>query len=75
MGTYHLLRVDQRLNTFCREECSVREAYWLNPGVSRYLISMENSVLGYVTDGMRGMWSCVPGPESSREHRDSYHLR
>ena len=31
MGAYHLLRVDQRLNTFCRKECLGREAYWLSP--------------------------------------------
>ena len=28
---YPLLRVDMRLNTFCREECLGREAYWLVP--------------------------------------------
>lgn len=28
---YPFLRVDQRLNTFRRKECSEREAYWLNP--------------------------------------------
>jgi hypothetical protein len=31
MGAYQLLRVDQRLNTFCREECPGRDVYWLNP--------------------------------------------
>lgn len=41
-----LLKVDHRLNSFCRKECLGREAYWLNPqGSSRYLISMEDSVL------------------------------
>ena len=45
MEAYNLLRVDQRLNTFCRKECLGRKAYWLNPqGPSRYLISMENSL-------------------------------
>jgi hypothetical protein len=31
MDAYHLLRVDQRLNTFGRKECLRREAYWLKP--------------------------------------------
>jgi hypothetical protein len=31
MGAYHLLRVDLRLNTFCRMDSLGREAYWLNP--------------------------------------------
>lgn len=31
MDAYQFLRVDQRLNTFYREECLRREAYWLNP--------------------------------------------
>jgi hypothetical protein len=31
MGAFDLLRVDQRLNTFCRKKCLGREAYWLNP--------------------------------------------
>jgi hypothetical protein len=37
--------VGLRLNTFCREECLGREAYWHTLWTSRYLISMENSVL------------------------------
>ena len=28
---YSLLRVGLRLNTFCREKCLGREAYWLSP--------------------------------------------
>jgi hypothetical protein len=37
-------------NTFYRKECLGREVYWLNPqGPSRYLITMENSVLCYLT--------------------------
>ena len=52
MDTYNLLKRYQTLNTFCREECPEREAYWLNfQGPSRNLFSMENSVLGYVTKG------------------------
>jgi hypothetical protein len=31
MGAYHLLRMDLRLNTFCRKECPGRDTYWLNP--------------------------------------------
>jgi hypothetical protein len=31
INAYDLLRVDQRLNTFCRKECPGREAYCLNP--------------------------------------------
>ena len=31
LDAYHLLKVDLRLNTFCRKECPGREAYWLNP--------------------------------------------
>ena len=43
MNANTLLRMSQRLNTFCREKCPRREAHWLNAeGVSRYLISMEN---------------------------------
>ena len=45
-GIYDLLRVDQKLNTFCRKRSSRREVYWLNPwGLSRYLICMETSRL------------------------------
>jgi hypothetical protein len=47
---YPLLRVDLRLNTFCRKECLGREAYWLR--ASRYLISTEeNSIWAYMTPG------------------------
>ena len=73
MGAYHLLRVDQRLNTFCKKECPGREAYWLNTqSLSGYLISMENSVLIYMAIGYvptSGVWSHVPGQDSvgSRE--------
>jgi len=57
MGAHHLLRVDQRLNTFGRKESLGRETYWLNPqGPSRYLISMENCVLCYVTIGHVPVW-------------------
>ena len=44
--------VDQRLNTFCRNGCPGREAHWLNTrGLSRYLISTENSrFLCYMAD-------------------------
>jgi hypothetical protein len=39
----YLLRVNQRLNTFCRKGCPGKEAHWLNTGgLSRYLIRMEN---------------------------------
>ena len=31
MGACNLLKVDQKLNTFCKKECLGREAYWLNP--------------------------------------------
>jgi hypothetical protein len=42
--TYVLLSVNQELNTFFRKECPGREAHWMNtPGLSRYLISMENA--------------------------------
>ena len=41
---YDLLRVDQRVNTFCKKGCLGREAYWLNPwGLSRYLTIMKKS--------------------------------
>jgi hypothetical protein len=44
VNAYTLLRVNQRLNTFFRKECPGREAHWLTTqGLSRYLISMENS--------------------------------
>jgi hypothetical protein len=37
----HFLRVDLRLNTFCREECLGREVYWLSLQAFRYLFKME----------------------------------
>jgi hypothetical protein len=41
---YILLRVNQRLNTVCRKGCPGREAHLINTqGLSRYLISTENS--------------------------------
>jgi hypothetical protein len=45
MNAYNLLKVDERLNSFCRMDCMGREAYWLNPLGNRYFISMVNSVL------------------------------
>ncbi|EDM15283.1 rCG28339 [Rattus norvegicus] len=45
MDAYLPLRVDQRSNTLFREEFPGREAYRLNPQISRYPISVENSVL------------------------------
>lgn len=44
---YNLLRVDQRLNAFCRKECLRREAHWISPwtGPPRYFINMESSGL------------------------------
>ena len=47
-GIYNLLSVDQRLNTFCRRECKGVEVFLgqtLGALLSRYLISIENSVL------------------------------
>lgn len=47
-GIYHLLSVAQRLNTFGRRECKGGEAFLgqtLGALLSRYLISIENSVL------------------------------
>jgi hypothetical protein len=35
------LRVDLRLNTFCREECLGRRLYWLSLQAFRYFIKME----------------------------------
>ena len=51
MNAYVLFRVNQGLNTVCGKGCPGREAHWLNPlGLSRYLISIENSrSLCYVT--------------------------
>jgi hypothetical protein len=37
----HFLRVAQRLNAFCREECPGRGVYWLSLQAFRYLIKME----------------------------------
>jgi hypothetical protein len=37
----HFLRADLRLNTFCREECLGRRAYWLSLQAFRYLVKME----------------------------------
>jgi hypothetical protein len=46
---YTLLRVNQRLNTFCSKGCPGRETHWINTwGLSRDFISMENSRF-YVT--------------------------
>ena len=69
MDAYHLLKVDLKLNTFCREEC---------PCASRYLISMENSVWGYMATGhisYVGSMARVPGQESGREQGATYYLR
>jgi hypothetical protein len=66
VNAYTLLMVNQGLNTFCRKECPRREAHWLNTeGLSRYLLSMENSrLLWYVSDchgSFSGMpWLSVP---------------
>jgi hypothetical protein len=30
IDAYHLVRVDQRLNTFCRKGCPAREVHWLD---------------------------------------------
>lgn len=74
MGVYHLLRVDQVLTISGRKECLGREAHCLNPqGPSQYLISMENSVLIYVTMVMWGMWSCFPSQGCGRKQGDAYH--
>ena len=57
MDAYYLLRVDQRLNTFCRKGCPGREAYCLDPQApSQYLISRENTVLITMTVGHISMW-------------------
>lgn len=52
VNAYPFLRVTQGLNTFCEKECPGREAQWLNTrGLSRYLISVENSWCScYMTD-------------------------
>lgn len=51
VNAYTLLEVKQGLNMFCRKECPSREADWLDTWVlSKYLISMENSILGYITN-------------------------
>jgi hypothetical protein len=62
---YILLRVSQRLNSFCRKGCPGREAHWLN---TRYLISMENSrflwdVIGCHISLSELLWSRAPGQE------------
>jgi hypothetical protein len=45
VNAYTLLEVKQGLNMFCRKECPSREADWLDTWVlSKYLISMENSI-------------------------------
>lgn len=46
MDTYHVPGMDKRLHL---QKCPGREAHWLTLRASRYLISMENSVLIYVT--------------------------
>ena len=74
MDADHLLRVDQRLNAFCKEFCLGRESYWLNPlGPLDTPLSLENPVLGYVT--YVGSVAYVPGQKSSREQGYGYHLR
>ena len=66
VNAYTLLGVNQRLNTFCEKGCPGREAHWLNTqGLSRHLISMENSrFLCYMTNchgPFSGVsWLCVP---------------
>jgi hypothetical protein len=63
----HLFRVNQGLNTVGRKEWPGRAAPWLNyGGLSRYLISMENSrCLCYMTDhhGPPSGLSWLPVPE------------
>ena len=60
VNSYNLLRMNQGLNTFCRKGCPGREAHWLNTrGLSRYLISMENSrFLCYMTSVMALSMGC-----------------
>jgi hypothetical protein len=46
MEAFDLLRVYQKLNIFCRKEFPGRKSHWLDiQGLSRYLISIENSRL------------------------------
>lgn len=44
VNAYTFLRLNQGLSIFFEKECPGREAHWLNMlGLSRYLISLENS--------------------------------
>jgi hypothetical protein len=73
---YSLLRVGLRLNTFCREKCLGREAYWLSPP-GLYLIEASTSLAwttlfwAYMTTGHISFWgrsiARVPSQESGRE--------
>jgi hypothetical protein len=70
----NLLRVNKKLNSFCRKGCLGREAHWLNTqGLSRYLISTKNSrfYVCNVTSCHRPLggvsWSHAPGQEPGQE--------
>jgi hypothetical protein len=74
MNAHVLVRVNQELNTFYRKGCLARDTHWLNTqGLSRYLISMENSRFSYYVTGCHGplsgvSWSHAPGQvESGQE--------
>ena len=61
VNAYTLVRVNWRLNTFCRKECPGRVANWLNTqGLSRYLISTETArFLCYDWMPWSFMWDAV----------------
>ena len=76
MAAYQLLWVGQRLNTFFKKECRFKKGHFvakLSGPLGTYLISIENSVLGYVNN--MGNMVCVPGQESGREQGGTYHLK
>ena len=66
VNAYTLLRVNQGLKPFFGKGCPGREAHWLNtPGLSGYLINMENArFLCYMTYCHGPLscvsWLCVP---------------
>ena len=68
-----LLRVDQRLNIFCRRNVCKGKLIGSTIRTSWYLISMENSVFAYVTNV--GYVAHVPGQDSGRDQGGAYHLR
>lgn len=73
MSAYHLLRVEQRLNTFCRKGCPGRDACCLNLFGAYLATSLaQRTVCSVLWDQWSHSlcgesWSRAPGQESGQE--------